>query len=84
MNREDAKAEWKRAAVALGATCTLAINGYNNDAVSRAYYAILHAAKAGLATKGIDAAPQPGRRGLRRRILAATAALAGIHAARRW
>jgi len=55
VNREDAKAEWKRATVSLGATYTLAINGYNNDAVSRAYYAILHAAKAGLATKGIDA-----------------------------
>ena len=60
MNREDAKAEWKRATVGLGAANTLAISGYNNDAVSRAYYAILHAAKAGLATKGIDAGSHRG------------------------
>lgn len=60
MNREDARAEWKRATTGLGAANTLAISGYNNDAVSRAYYAILHAAKAGLATKGIDAGSHRG------------------------
>lgn len=60
MNREDARAEWKRATTGLGAANTPAISGYNNDAVSRAYYAILHAAKAGLATKGIDAGSHRG------------------------
>ena len=32
----DARAEWKWATVGLGAANTLAISGYNNDAVSRA------------------------------------------------
>ena len=55
MNRDDAKAEWKRATETLGAATTLVANGYNNDAVSRSYYAMLHAAKASLATKDIEA-----------------------------
>ena len=54
MNRDDVKAEWKRATETLGATMTLASSGYNNDAISRSYYAMLHAAKAGLATKDIE------------------------------
>ena len=33
---------------------TLVSSGYNNDAISRSYYAMLHAAKAGLATKDIE------------------------------
>ena len=54
MNREDVTAKWERATETLGAATTLVTSGYNNDAVSRSYYAILHAAKAGLATKGIE------------------------------
>lgn len=54
MKRDDVKAEWKRATETFGATTTLVANGYNNDAISRSYYAMLHAAKAGLATKDIE------------------------------
>ena len=54
MNREDVKAEWKRATETLGAATTLVSSGYNNDAIARSYYAMLHAAKAGLATKEIE------------------------------
>ena len=54
MNRNEAKAEWKRATETLGAATTLAISGYNNDAIARSYYAMLHGAKAGLATKEIE------------------------------
>lgn len=55
MNRDDVKAEWKRATETFGAATTLVVNGYDNDAISRSYYAMLHAAKAGLATKEIEA-----------------------------
>ena len=55
MSHEIAKAEWERATEGLGAARTLVVNGYNKDAVSRCYYAMLHAAKAGLIAKGIDA-----------------------------
>ena len=54
MKRDDVKAEWKRSTETLGAAMTLVANGYNNDAISRSYYAMLHAAKARLATKDIE------------------------------
>ena len=54
MNRDEIRAEWKRATETFGAATTLARAGYNNDAVSRSYYAMLHAAKAGLATRGVE------------------------------
>ena len=54
MNRDDVKAEWRQATETLGAAITLLANGYNRDAMSRCYYAMMHAAKAGLATKGIE------------------------------
>ena len=54
MNRNEAKAEWKRATETLGAATTLLNSGYNSDAIGRSYYAMLHAAKAGLATKDIE------------------------------
>ena len=48
MNRNMVVAEWIRARESLRAAQTLTRNGLYADAISRAYYAILHAAKAGL------------------------------------
>ena len=48
MNRNMVVAEWIRARESLRAAQTLPRNGLYADAISRAYYAILHAAKAGL------------------------------------
>ena len=48
MNRHMVLAEWQRATQSLQAAELLAREGYCEDAVSRAYYAILHAAKAAL------------------------------------
>lgn len=49
------RAEWNRAAKAHGAAKTLLETGFYEDAVSRAYYAVLHAAKAALLTRDIAA-----------------------------
>ncbi len=49
------QAEWKRALKAYGAAKTLLETGFYEDAVSRAYYAVLHAAKAALLTRDITA-----------------------------
>jgi len=48
MNRDMVLAEWRRASQSLRAAQLLARDRYYEDAVSRAYYAILHAAKAAL------------------------------------
>ena len=48
MNRLMVLAEWRRAWRALGAAEILVRESYYEDAVSRAYYATLHAAKAAL------------------------------------
>jgi uncharacterized protein (UPF0332 family) len=48
MNRDMVLAEWRRATRSLRAAELLAREGYHEDAVSRAYYAILHTAKAAL------------------------------------
>ncbi len=48
MSQADAIAEWRRAQAALGATDSCRQDGYYADAVSRAYYATLHAARAAL------------------------------------
>lgn len=48
MRTEQISAEWKRAAKALQAADTLLSEGLTEDAVSRAYYAVLHAARAAL------------------------------------
>lgn len=55
MNRDLAIAEWRRACQALGAAELLARDGYFADAVSRAYYTILHAAKAALYVHDVGA-----------------------------
>lgn len=48
MNRENVIAEWRRGRQSLHASELLMRSGYREDAVSRACYAILHAAKAAL------------------------------------
>ena len=48
MNRHVVLAEWRRSAQSLRAADLLSREGYPEDAVSRAYYAILYAAKAAL------------------------------------
>lgn len=48
-----ALAEWRRAQECLGAAEVCRDNGYYADAISRAYYAINHAAKAALALRGV-------------------------------
>lgn len=46
--------EWYRAQECLGAANLCRENGYYADAVSRAYYAIMHAAKAALRFRGVS------------------------------
>ena len=46
------RAEWRRAQECMGAANLCRDNGFHADAISRAYYAILHAAKAALALQG--------------------------------
>lgn len=55
MNRAFVIAEWNRAAESLGAAYSCRRDGFYADSVSRAYYAILHAAKAALQLQGIAA-----------------------------
>lgn len=55
MNRELLLAEWRRSVRALAAARLLAREGYAEDAVSRTYYAVLHAAKAVLLVHGVTA-----------------------------
>lgn len=53
MNRKLVLAEWRRCRSSIGAAELLARNGFAVDSVSRAYYAILYAAKAALHAHGI-------------------------------
>jgi len=55
MNRNMVLAEWSRAREALRAADTLTRNRCYADAISRAYYAILHAAKSALLVHDIAA-----------------------------
>ena len=48
MSVPSALAEWQRARAALGAAASCQRDGYYADAVSRGYYAVLHAARAAL------------------------------------
>ena len=56
MNREMAAAEWRRAVKSLCAAEILMRSGYPEDAVSRCYYAVLHAAKSALFVHDVDTA----------------------------
>ena len=53
MNRDVVAAEWRRSTQSLQAADLLSREGYREDAVSRAFYAILHAAKAALLAHGL-------------------------------
>jgi len=55
VRRIQVQAEWKRALRAQGAAETLLRAGFYEDAVSRAYYAVFHAAKAALLARDIIA-----------------------------
>ena len=54
VNYEFVIAEWQRSRLALRAASVLTQSGLAADSISRAYYAILHAAKAALWTRGIS------------------------------
>ncbi len=60
MSEELALAEWRRAQESLGAAWLCQGGGFYPDAISRAYYAILHAAKAALQLYDIDARTHEG------------------------
>ena len=53
MREIQVQAEWKRSLKAQGAAELLLEAGFYEDAVSRAYYAVLHAAKAALLARDI-------------------------------
>ncbi|MEA1871082.1 MAG: HEPN domain-containing protein [Candidatus Bipolaricaulota bacterium] len=53
MRKAQIRAEWRRAVKAQGAADLLLEAGFYEDAVSRAYYAVLHAAKAALLARDI-------------------------------
>ena len=59
MNRNMVLAEWNRSRESLRAAETLTRDGLYADAISRAYYAILHAAKAALHVHDIVAESHP-------------------------
>ena len=56
MNRARVIAEWQRSRLAARAAQLLEEAGLYADAISRMYYAMLHATTAGLLTKGFDPA----------------------------
>ena len=62
MKRNLIVAEWRRADESLRAAGLLAEKGYHADAVSRAYYAALHGAKAALFVEGVTAESHAGVR----------------------
>ena len=62
MNRDVVLAEWRRSTQALQAADLLSREGLREDAVSRAYYAILHAAKAALLVHDVATASYAGIR----------------------
>ena len=59
MNRSMVLAEWNRARESLRAAETLTREGLYADAISRAYYAILHGAKAALHVHDVAAESHP-------------------------
>jgi uncharacterized protein (UPF0332 family) len=64
MNRELILAEWRRAQQAFRAAEVLISEDCYTDAVSRTYYAVLHAAKAALYAHGVTAETHGGIRGM--------------------
>jgi uncharacterized protein (UPF0332 family) len=64
VNRDVVLGEWNRATRTLSAAELLAREDYPEDAVARAYYACLHAAKAALSVHGVFAESHSAVRGL--------------------
>ena len=62
MKRETVLGEWSRSQEALGAAESLQREGYASDSVSRAYYSIMHAARAALFVHGIATKSHSGTR----------------------
>jgi uncharacterized protein (UPF0332 family) len=60
MSEELTIAEWRRAQECIGAAWLCQGRGFYSDAISRAYYAILHGAKAALQLYDIDARTHEG------------------------
>ena len=54
MKRRMVVGEWRRAVESLGAAEATLRESYDTDAVSRAYYAIMHASKAALFTHNVE------------------------------
>ena len=54
MSKERAIAEWRRARESLGAASTYEQGRYYADAISRSYYAVMHASKAALQLYDVD------------------------------
>jgi uncharacterized protein len=55
MNRKLVLAEWHKAQRALESALVLSRESYRDDAISRAYYAVFHAAKTALQVKDVEA-----------------------------
>ena len=64
MNSKPIIDEWRRATESMGAALSCQRDGYHADSVSRAYYAILHAAKAALHLHGVTAESHSGVRSM--------------------
>ena len=62
MSVDVAQAEWRRANECLTAALLCLNNGLNADAISRAYYAVVHAAKAVLEIRDVSADSHQGVR----------------------
>ena len=62
MSADVARAEWRRANESLAAALLCLDNGLNADAISRAYYAVMHAAKAALEIRDVNADSHQGVR----------------------
>ena len=77
MNRGVVLAEWRRSTQSLQAADLLSREDYREDAVSRAYYAILHAAKAALLVHDVTTAIHAGVRRMFGRHLVLTGHIEG-------
>ena len=62
MSVDVARAEWRRANESLAAALLCLNNVLNADAISRAYYAVIHAAKAALELRDVSADSHQGVR----------------------
>ena len=64
MNRKLIGAEWQRALSSLSASRVLLDTGHVEDAITRSYYSIFHAAKAALAVPEIETSTHAGVRSM--------------------